>query len=370
MKIVKATIYKVRFPLHEPFIISYATYPDMPSIILELETDTGVIGFGEAVADEHVTGEYFSSCYEVLKEVLLPQVLGESPFDIERIHHKMDNAIAKNPAAKAAIDIACYDLVGKVLGTPVYNLLGGQAHKMLTYPRVLSIEAPEVMAEKAVQAKEAGYGSLKLKVGLDSPQMDVDRIKAVRSAVGPDMPIRVDVNQGWKTPGIAVAAMRQLEDENLAWVEQPIRMGDIRGLAEVRSKTAVPVMADESMQSMENLLEIIRYDAADVINIKLMKCGGIFHAVQIAKAAEAAGIACQIGSMVESSIGSAAGYHAAMSRRNIESTELTGPLLFKEEIGNLAYAFPEVLLSDQPGLGVLIDREKLKKLTVTSEIVV
>lgn len=365
-KIVKANIYAVRFPLHEPFIISYATYPDMPSIIVELETDTGIVGFGEAVSDEHVTGEYFLSVFEMLKGVLVPAILGESPFNIEEIHAKMDAVLSANPAAKAAIDIACYDLMGKILHTPIYNLLGGQAHETLTYPKVLSIEAPEIMAEKAMKAIEAGYPSLKLKVGLHNADLDVQRIKAVREKVGPTVEIRVDVNQGWKTPGIAVAAIRQLEEQNLTWIEQPIRMGDIRGLAEVRAKTSVPIMADETMQSMEQLLDIIRYEAADVINIKLMKCGGIYHAVQIAKAAEAAGIACQIGSMVESSVGSAAGYHAAMARRNIESTELTGPLLFKEEIGNLIYKFPEVLLGDKPGLGLDIDRVQLEKLTVKS----
>lgn len=340
----------------------------MPSIILELETDTGLVGYGEAVPDEHVTGEYFISVYEMLKALLVPQILGENPMDIEKIHAKMDAVLAGNPAAKAAVDIACYDLIGKALGTPVYNLLGGQAHKTLTYPKVLSIEPPEIMAEKAVKAMQDGYPSLKLKVGRDGAQMDVARIKAVRKAVGPEVQIRVDVNQGWKTPGTAVAAIRQLEEENLTWIEQPIVMGDVRGLAEVRAKTAVPIMADETMQSMEQLHEIIRYDAADVINIKLMKCGGIFHAVQIAKAAEGAGIACQIGSMVESSIGSAAGYHAAMSRRNIESTELTGPLLYSEEIGDLTYKFPEVLLSDKPGLGVEVDLAQLKKLTVKSDV--
>lgn len=367
MKIVKATVYAVRFPLHEPFIISYATYPDMPSIILELETDTGLIGYGEAVPDEHVTGEYFLAVYEMLKELLVPVVIGRNPFNIEKIHHDMNAALTGNASAKAAIDIACYDLMGKALNTPIYNLLGGKAHETLTYPKVLSIEAPEIMAEKAMQAIEEGYPSLKLKVGLNDSSLDVARIKAVRKKVGPDVQIRVDVNQGWKTPGTAVAAIRQLEEENLSWIEQPIRMGDIRGLAEIRSKTSVPLMADETMKSMAELLEIIRHNAADVINIKLMKCGGIFNAVQIAKTAEAAGIACQIGSMVESSIASAAGYHAAMSRRNIESTELTGPLLFKEEIGDLTYEFPEIILSDKPGLGITIDKKQLLKLTVKSE---
>ncbi|WP_434400029.1 dipeptide epimerase [Planococcus sp. 11815] len=366
MKITQARLHAVRFPLHEPFIISYATYPDMPSLILELETDNGLVGYGEAVPDEHVTGEYFTASYEVLKELFLPAVIGMNPFDIEAIHHKMKGILAGNPAAKAAVDIACYDLMGKASGQPVYNLLGGQSKEHLSYPRVLSIEAPEIMAKKAKQAVEAGYGSLKLKVGADNAQLDVERILAVRKEVGDSVPIRVDVNQGWKSVGTAVSAIRQLETAGLSWVEQPIRMGDIRGLAEVRQKTAVPIMADETVQSMEDLLEIIRLDAADVINIKLMKCGGIFHAVQMAKTAEAAGMLCQIGSMVESSVASSAGYHAAMSRINIESTELTGPLLFSEEIGDLKYEHPHVLLSGKPGLGIEVDPEKLKKLTVTS----
>ncbi len=271
-----------------------------------------------------------------------------------------------NPAAKAAVDIACYDLMGKASGQPVYNLLGGQSKEHLSYPRVLSIESPDIMAQKAQEAVEAGYGSLKLKVGAGNAQLDVDRILAVREKVGPDMPIRVDVNQGWKSVGTAVAAIRQLETAGISWIEQPIRMGDIRGLAEVRKKTAVPIMADETVQSMEDLLEIIRLDAADVINIKLMKCGGIFHAVQMAKTAEAAGMLCQIGSMVESSVASSAGYHAAMSRVNIESTELTGPLLYSEEIGDLRYEHPYVLLSGKPGLGIEIDLVQLEKLTVES----
>ncbi|WP_040227383.1 mandelate racemase/muconate lactonizing enzyme family protein [Bhargavaea cecembensis] len=364
MIITSATIHAVRFPLREPFIISYATYPDMPSVIVKLETDSGLTGYGEAVPDEHVTGEYFLSAFEVLKEILIPAVIRENPFNIEKIHGKMDAAIWGNPAAKAAIDIACYDLMGKAAGQPVFNLLGGRAHDRLEYPRVLSIEAPEVMAEKAVKAVEDGYSSLKLKVGKGDPMEDVARIKAVRKAVGPEFPIRVDVNQGWKTPGTAAAAIRELEGENLNWIEQPIRMGDIRGLADVRRKVAVPIMADETLHGMEELHEIVRLEAADVLNIKLMKCGGIFPAVHIAKAAEAAGLQCQVGSMVESSVASSAGYHVVLSRSNIRSSELSGPLLFSEDIGDLRYELPEVLLSDKPGLGIEIDEAQLEKLTV------
>ncbi|WP_017381275.1 mandelate racemase/muconate lactonizing enzyme family protein [Paenisporosarcina sp. TG-14] len=366
MKITKATVYAVRFPLRNPFIISYATYPEMYSVILELETDTGLIGYGEAVPDEHVTGEYYLSTYELLKGLLIPKIIGMSPFDIESIHDVMNSTISRNPAAKAAIDIACYDLMGKATNQPVYNLIGGKAHEQLTYPKVLSIEAPIEMAQKAKQALVDGYHSLKLKVGLNLPQTDVERIKAVREAVGPDVEIRVDVNQGWKTTGTATAAIKQLEDLNLSWIEQPIKMGDIRGLASIRQKTSVPIMADETIQTMEDLLEIIRLEAADVINIKLMKCGGIYPAIHLAKTAEAAGITCQVGSMVESSVASAAGYHTAYAHKNIESTELTGPLLFSEEIGDLKYTIPYVHLSTDPGLGIHVDRTQLAKLTIQS----
>lgn len=366
MKITKATIYLVRFPLKEPFIISYATFPDMPAIILKLETDTGITGYGEAVPDEHVTGEQVEGAFALLQHVLLPAIMDENPFDIEHIHHKMDAAITRNPAAKAAIDIACYDLMGKAAGQPVYNLIGGRAHDKLQYPKVLSIEAPEIMAEKAIKAKTQGFSSLKLKVGRDDASLDIESIYAVREAVGEDLPIRIDVNQGWKTVGLAVQTINRLERANLSWIEQPIRMGDIRGLAEIRAKVNTPIMADESVQSMEDVLEIVRLQAADYINIKLMKSGGIFPAVQMAKAAEAAGIIAQIGSMVESSVGSAAGYHAVISRKNIQTAELTGPLLFAEEIGNLHYDLPYVNLSGKPGLGIDVDEQQLKKLTQKS----
>lgn len=369
MKIIKATIYSVHFPLKEPFIISYASFESMPAIIIKLEMDTGLEGYGEAVPDEHVTGENVDGAFEILRNVLIPRIIGQSPFDIEQIHHQMDSAIAGNPAAKAAIDIACYDLMGKAVGQPVYNLIGGRAHDNLQYPKVLSIEAPEIMAEKAKRAQAQGFSSLKLKVGRDDTALDIERIYAVRKAVGEDMPIRIDVNQGWKTVGLAVQTINRLEGANLTWIEQPIKMGDIRGLAEVRRKVSTPIMADESVQSMEDVLEIMRLEAADYINIKLMKSGGIFPAVQIAKAAESAGIIAQIGSMVESSIGSAAGYHAVMSRKNIETAELTGPLLFAEEIGNLLYEPPYVILSGKPGLGIDIDFKQLDKLTKKSAII-
>ncbi|MGG4495485.1 mandelate racemase/muconate lactonizing enzyme family protein [Brevibacillus reuszeri] len=368
MKIIKADIIGIHLPLKTPFIIAYQTFDYMPSVIVRLETDDGLVGYGEAVPDEHVTGESFFSTIEVLKHQLLPFVFGENPFQIERIHHIMDRRINANPAAKAAIDIACFDLMGKYSGKPVYDLIGGKFHEELTFPKVLSIEEPEIMAEKAKQALAQGFKSLKLKVGFDLYK-DLERVKAVRDAVGYDVPIRVDVNMGWENYSTAVQALPLLEPIRIAWLEQPIKMGDFDSLAELRKKTIIPIMADESVHGAVHLTEIIKKGAADKINIKLMKSGGIYPAIHMAKMAEYAGITCQIGSMVESSIGSAAGYHTAIARKNITSTELTGPLLFSKEIGDLEYQIPFVHLSGKPGLGIEVLEDNLKELTIKKETV-
>ncbi|MGG1401207.1 dipeptide epimerase [Bacillus salipaludis] len=368
MKIIKADIIGIHLPLQSPFIISYETYDYMPSIIVKLETEDGLVGYGEAVPDEHVTGESFFSGIEILKHQLLPFIMGESPFAIEKIHHIMDSRIHGNPAVKAAIDIACYDLMGKYVGKPVYDLIGGKFHHELTFAKVLSIEEPEVMAEKAKQALALGYSSLKLKVGFELFK-DLERVKAVREAVGYEVPIRVDVNQGWKDYSTAAQALPLLEPLRISWLEQPIKMGDIDGLAELRKKTVIPIMADESVHDGSDLNEIIKKNAADKINIKLMKSAGIYPAIHMAKTAEYAGLSCQVGSMVESSIGSAAGYHTAMARKNITSTELTGPLLFSKDIGDLEYQIPFVVLSEKPGLGVEVNEETLQELTIKKETV-
>ena len=340
----------------------------MPSIIVKLETDDGLVGFGEAVPDENVTGESFFSVIEVLKHQLLPAIMGESPFSIEKIHDRMDSRIHANASAKAAIDIACYDLMGKYTNKPIYELIGGKYHTELTFAKVLSIEEPEIMAKKAKEAIALGYSSLKLKVGFDLFK-DLERIKAVRQAVGYEVPIRVDVNQGWQNYSTAAQALPLLEPLRISWLEQPIKMGDIDGLAELRKKTIIPIMADESVHNGSELLEIIKKNAADKINIKLMKSAGIYPAIHMAKTAESAGLGCQVGSMVESSIGSAAGYHTAMARKNITSTELTGPLLFSKDIGNLEYRIPNVILSGKPGLGVDVNEDTLQELTIKKETV-
>ncbi|WP_134701237.1 mandelate racemase/muconate lactonizing enzyme family protein [Ammoniphilus sp. YIM 78166] len=368
MKITAIHLYAIHLPLEHPFVVSYHTYTHMPSIIVKMETDEGLVGFGEGVADEHVTGESWEGVYQIIKNTLAPLILGKNPMEIEKIHDLMNQVIYGAPTAKAALDIACFDIIGKKLQVPVYQLIGGRYHDEFPITHVLSIAEPEVMANEAKLMLEQGYRSFKMKVGT-KVQEDVERIKAVRSQVGDDIAIRVDVNQGWKNSAATLVALKQLENYQIDWVEQPVAADDIDGMVEVKSKTTIPVMIDEGLKGMRDMREIIQKRAADKVNIKLMKCGGIYPAVKLAHLAEMAGMECQVGSMVESSVGSAAGFHVAFSKKGITSVELTGPLKFSRDIGNLEYDVPFIRLTGRPGLGVEVNEETLRELTVFKDVV-
>lgn len=368
MKITAIHLYAIHLPLHIPFVVSYHTYHNMPSVIVKIETDEGLVGYGEAVPDEHVTGESLEGVYHILKNTLAPALIGQNPMEIEKIHDLMNSTIYSAPAAKAAIDIACFDLMGKKMQQPVYQLIGGRYHDEFPITHVLSIDEPEKMAEEAATMLEQGYSSFKMKVGTNV-RKDVERIQAVRERVGEDIAIRVDVNQGWKNSANTLVALNQLQACNLDWIEQPVVADDIDGMVEINAKTTVPLMIDEGLKGQREMLEIIQKRAAHKVNIKLMKCGGIYPATKLAHQAELAGIECQIGSMVESSIGSAAGFHVAFSKKIITSVELTGPLKFSKDVGNLHYDVPFIRLTDKAGLGVDIHEEVLQELTAYHDVV-
>lgn len=370
MNIKQLEIFAIELPLIEPFIVSYDTYPSMPSIIVKMTTECGLVGWGEAVPDDHVTGETFEGTFATIQHRLAPKLIGQNPMQFEKIHELMDSLVKNAPAAKAAIDIACFDLTGKKLGVPVYQLIGGRYHEKFPVTHVLSIGEPEHMAQQAAEKVALGYDSFKMKVGRDVAS-DVKRIEAVRARVGENIAIRVDVNQGWKTSANTLQALAALQHANLDWLEQPVVADDIDAMVEIKSKTSVPVMIDEGLCGVRDMREIIAKRAADKVNIKLMKCGGIYPAMKLAAMAEMAGMECQIGSMLESSVGSAAGFHVAFSKKIIKSVELTGPLKFSTDIGDLqsSYKIPFIELGTKAGLGVVIDEAVLAELTQTSVVV-
>ena len=363
MKITKIDLYAIRLPLITPFVVSYHSYADMPSLIVKITTDEGIVGYGEAVADDHVTGESWESTFALIEHSLAPALIGHNPMHFESLHDLMDSIVYQAPAAKAALDIACFDAVGKKLGVPVYDLIGGRYHERFPITHVLSIGEPTAMAEEARERMEQGYRSFKMKVGRDVLS-DVARIRSVREAVGDDIAIRVDVNQGWVNASSTLQAVELMKGLNIDWLEQPVKADDIEGMVEIKAKSTIPLMIDEGMKSKREMRQVIQQGAAHKVNIKLMKCGGIYPAVKLAHMAEMAGLDCQIGSMVESSVGSAAGFHVAFAKKVFSSVELTGPLKFSKDIGNLHYDVPFIALNDQAGLGVDVDESVLEELTV------
>ncbi|RNF39842.1 mandelate racemase/muconate lactonizing enzyme family protein [Planococcus salinus] len=360
MKIAKVDIYGIRLPLHEPFIVSYDRYDDMPVILVKIELADGTVGWGEAVPDQHVTGETHHSVMQILEHELAPLLKGLSPFQIELIHKKMNKKILGNPTAKAAIDCALYDLMGKITGQPVYQLIGGKAHDFLVMPQVISIKSPGEMAEDARRIVGEGFRNVKIKVGTDA-ETDIERIRAVRNAIPKEVNLRVDANQGWDRIS-AVTVIEKTKDCLVDWYEQPVLAADILSMQEIRRVSHAKVMIDEGIHGTGDLLNVIQNRSADMVNIKLMKTGGIYPALAMASMAEAAGLPCQVGSMVESAVGTMAGAHLSIARDIIQSNELVGPFMFSKDVASVSFDGDVLRFPELPGLGVEVNEEIVKEL--------
>lgn len=362
MRIVGIAIIPIRLPLHEPFIIAYGTFPDVPTVLVKLTTDDGVVGWGEGTPDAFVTGETFGGTVETLREIA-PALLGRDPRDRTGAMRAVAARITGAPTARAALDIALHDLAGRAAGLPIWALLGGRARTVAEISRVVSLKEPNAMATDAVAHVAAGFRTVKLKLGqADQIATDVARVAAVRAAIGPAIAIKIDVNQGWHTPGIAIDAARRIAPYHPAYIEQPIDAHDLDGLAEVRRQAGVPIMADEAIGSPRDALRAVQLRACDLINIKLMKAAGLLGALAINTIAETAGIGCQIGTMVESAIASTAGLHFAHALRNVQTVEMGGPLMLKVDLAPLRdhYQGDRVTLPDGPGLGLSPDEVIVK----------
>lgn len=357
MRIVRAEIFAINLPMKRPFIVSYQRYDTMPSVALALHTDTGLCGWGESVPDEHVTGETLSSVVAALEELLLPAVLGVDPRRIREVHERMDRVLLGNGAAKAAVDIACHDVAARAADMPLHLYLGGRELADPQMAKVISILPPEEVAAQAVAAAEEGFTHFKLKLGSGPIDEDIARAAAAREALGSNAHIKVDANQGWGSVARARRAIAQLERFDLDWIEQPIRADNLDGFRELRAHTSIPLMADESVVGVSHVRQLIRESSVDYVNLKLMKHGGIWPTARLATQAAAGGMSAQIGSMLESSIASAAGYQLALAHPDIHSTELSGPLWMSAEPGDLQYDPPFVRITDAPGLGINVDAD-------------
>jgi len=353
MKITGIRLGTIEVPLLKPFKTALRAVDRIVSTVVRLETDTGEVGWGEAYPNGPVTGETHESVRGAITRHLLPAIQGRPVEDLEGLFAALDGACAGNPSAKAAIDMAAYDLFGKRFGLPLYRLFGGASNETATN-LTISVNAPEEMARDAVEAVSRGFAALKVKVGRD-PALDIERIKAIRAAVGPAVVIRVDANQGWSVRE-AVAIMRELEraDLGIELVEQPVVAKDFEGLKRVRESIATPVLADESVFSPEDALTLVRMGAADYLNIKLMKAGGLHQALRICGVAECAHVECFMGCMLETKLGVTAAAHLACGRRIVTRCDLDSPMLCREDpvAGGARIDGAKLILPEKPGLGI------------------
>ncbi len=353
MKIQSIELKHVSIPLKKPFKTALRTALSAEDTILLIHTDNGQTGYGEAPPTAVITGDTNGSIRGAIQENIGNALIGEEIENIEGIMQKLDKSIIRNASARAAIDMAIYDLFGKLYGAPVYKLLGGYRDRIES-DITLSINEPEEMREDALQAIAQGFTAIKMKVGGDILK-DIQRVKAVREAIGYNIKIRLDANQGWQ-PKEAVRGIRKLEDAGLEMelVEQPVKAWDLEGLKFVTDHVETLIMADESMFSPYDAFKILSMRAADLINIKLMKCGGIHQALKIVAIAEACGVECMLGSMLESKVAVTAAAHLAGAKKNITRFDLDTVYLLAENpvLGGVETEGPILVLPKGPGLGI------------------
>lgn len=354
MKITDIRLAMLRVPLRTAFKTALRTVERIEDIVVAVHTDDGRVGHGEAPATAVITGDTHGSIIDAIRHHIAPRLIGEDIADLNRLTRLIQGAMEHNTSAKAAVDIAVHDLWGQLHGAPLYKMLGG-GQPRLTTDLTISVDGIDKMVADAVSAVERGFLALKIKVGKDIG-VDIERVRAIHAAVGGRASLRLDANQGW-TAREAVHALHALEAAGmvLELVEQPVKAHDLAGLRYVTERVQTPVMADESVFGPREAMEIIRLRAADIINIKLMKAGGITNALKIADIAGLHGIECMIGCMLESSISVAAAAHVAAARADIITrVDLDGPSLCTHDPVDGGVTFNEAVITidDAPGLGI------------------
>lgn len=352
MKIKEIQVGEISVPLKKPFKTALRTVDKVEDVVVKIITDTGHVGYGEAPPTAVITGDTKGSIKCAIEEFIRPQIIGLPIDNIEEIMKRIDSSLIKNTSAKAAVDIAVYDLFGQLHNAPLYKLLGGYRKEIIT-DITISVNSPEEMAQDSIDAVNRGYKTLKIKVGKDS-QIDMARIKAIRDAIGHDVELRIDANQGW-SPKEAVRILRQMEDKgfDIELVEQPVKAHDLEGLKYVTDNVGTPILADESVFSAEDAIKIIQNRAADLVNIKLMKTGGIHNALKICSVAEIYGVECMIGCMLESKLSVSAAVHLAAAKSIITKIDLDGPGLCSIDPieGGPIFEDYRITLTEAPGLG-------------------
>lgn len=378
MKITRIETFNVALPWRRLHKMAFPSGKLGNYVIVRVHTDEGIQGLGEATVIKEWGGDYgryFGESPEltvaVIGSVLGPSLIGEDPFAIEKAHRTMDLAIKGYPYAKTALDEALYDIKGKALGVPVYELLGGLWREEIPVAHSLGwMEYEEATAEAAAAVAE-GIRTIKIKVGR-SAEYDVKIVREVRRTVGDHVDIVVDANQGWPTPKYAVGILRQMQEEGIRYAEQPVE--GLARMAQVARAVDVPIMADESAWTPQDVLEIVERSAADMISLYTTKPGGLFKAKKVAAVAEAAGLPLNVNGSHETGVGNSANLHlvastAAVTEAGVfpvttikgnEPTQMAGKMYLDDIITSpFEYRDGDLIVPSGPGLGIELDEDKV-----------
>ncbi len=357
MKIIRADVWEVRIALEEPYAIAYSSVEDAVNVFLRLETSTGVVGYGCANPDEHVTGETPLSVRTSLHEACQGILHGADPLRLNWILAELEAHLPTQPSARAAIDMAFCDLVAKLADLPLWKFLGGFRDRIKTDITIglLPIAATVVRAQCWLQQ---GFSALKLKGGLDVED-DIRRVWAVRESVGPRVELRFDANQGY-TAEQAIHFAGEIRGAELAFLEQPTPRDEPHLLGQVQRAVEIPVMADESVLNSQDALLLARQEAVQMLNIKLMKTGGVLEAQRVAAIAQAFGMKVMVGCMDESALGISAGLHFACSCPTVTLADLDGHLGMLNDPAHAGFVLEsgELIPSNEPGLGMRIEEPR------------
>jgi len=362
MQITQIEVFQFPVRLKKPFVISLGAFHYAENIIVVLRTKEGPSGFGECSPFMPINGESMETGYVVARH-LAKSLMGKNPLDIEECSDTMDRTIFGNSSIKSAFDIALYDIASQAAGLPLYAFLGGQNNKMLKTDYTVSLGEPEQMVADALEIKERGFQIIKVKLG-DDPEKDIFRIKAIREAIGNEIPLRLDANQGWDAES-AIRVLNELSECNIQFCEEPIPRWNFMELPRISRESKVMIMADESCCDQHDAQRLIDLQAAPLFNIKLGKSSGIFKAQKIIKLAEKANLQLQIGGFLESRIGFTASAHLALTSDNVKFCDFDTPMMFSENpvSGGIQYGPNGVVtVPETPGLGASLDVLYLQKL--------